>query len=221
VRFTDELRARADAVWRAQHDHPFVVGLGDGTLDVDRFRFFIRQDYLFLIEYARLLALATARAPDLATMTAFAELTQAILGTEMDLHRSYCAELGITVADLEAETMVPTTRAYTDFLVRTAATGDFAELVAVLLPCMWGYHEVACTLAARGPSPEPLYARWVDMYVSADFAALAVWCRSLTDRLADGLSSAALDRMSDAFVTSSRYELAFWQMAWDREDWPA
>jgi len=220
-RFTDELRAAADFIWRAQHRHPFVRGLGDGTLDVDRFRFFVRQDYLFLIEYARLLALGTARAPDLATMTTFAELTRAILATEMDLHRSYADEFGITAADLEAETVAPTTRAYTDFLVRTASTGDFTELVAALLPCMWGYHEVACELAAQGPSPEPRYARWVDMYVSEEFAELAVWCRSLTDRLAFGLPPATLDRMRDAFLTSSRYELAFWQMAWDQERWPA
>ena len=52
-------------------------------------------------------------------------------------------------------------------------------------------------------------------------AELAVWCRSLTDRLAFGLPPATLDRMRDAFLTSSRYELAFWQMAWDQERWPA
>ena len=218
-RFTDELRAAADSVWRAQHEHPFVRGLGDGTLAIDRFRLFVRQDYLFLVEYARLLALGAARAPDLATMTTFAELTQAILGTEMDLHRSYAQELGVAAPDLEGERMTPTTRAYTDFLVRTAATGDFAELVAALLPCMWGYHEVACELAAQGPSPEPRYARWVDLYVSDEFAALADWCRALTDRLAAGAPPDVLDRMRAAFVTSSRYELAFWQMAWSGEEW--
>ncbi len=62
-RFTDELREAAEPIWAAQHTHPVVRGIGDGTLDPDRFRSYIRQDYLFLIEYGRLLALASARSP--------------------------------------------------------------------------------------------------------------------------------------------------------------
>ncbi len=81
---SEDLRRECDDVWEQQHRHPFVIGIGDGTLDVDRFRFWVRQDYLFLIEYARLLALGCARAPRLADMARFAELAQAILSTEME-----------------------------------------------------------------------------------------------------------------------------------------
>jgi thiaminase len=58
-----------------------VRGIGDGSLPVERFARYVRQDYLFLIEYARLLALGAARAPDLTTMRSFADLAGAILGT--------------------------------------------------------------------------------------------------------------------------------------------
>ena len=68
---TAALRAEADPVWRAQLDHPFVRGIGDGTLSLDRFTHWVRQDYLFLIEYCRLFGLAAARAPDLATLVRF------------------------------------------------------------------------------------------------------------------------------------------------------
>ena len=68
VSVSEELRRAADPIWRAQHDHPFVRGIGDGTLDLERFRFWVRQDYRFLIEYGRLLALGAARAPDLETI---------------------------------------------------------------------------------------------------------------------------------------------------------
>lgn len=220
ARYTDTLRELAAPVWEAQHAHPFVTGIGDGTLSVDRFAHYVRQDYLFLIDYARLLATGAARAPDVLTMRRFAELTQAILVTEMDLHRAYARQLGITEAQLEAESMAPTTQAYTDFLVRTATAGSFAELAAALLPCMWGYAEVGQRLAARGRSPEPRYAEWVDMYAGADFAKLAGWCRELVDRLAAAVPEPDRAALARAFLTSSRYELAFWQMAWDLERWP-
>jgi len=110
--------------------------------------------------------------------------------------------------------------AYTDFLVRVAATGDFAELAAALLPCMWGFSEIGQALAARGLPAEPRYAKWVRMYADPDFAALADWCRGLVDRLAADTDAATRARMEESFLTSSRYEYLFWEMAWSRQTWP-
>jgi thiaminase (transcriptional activator TenA) len=220
-RFTDELRATAAPIWEAQHDHPFVRGIADGSLDPARFAFFIRQDWLFLGEYARLLALGAARAPDLATMRRFAELTRAVLVDEMALHRSEAASWGVSEADLDREPPAPTTQAYTDFLVRTAATGDFAELAGALLPCMWGYSELGQRLAAAARPSDERYRRWIQAYAADEFAELAAWCRGLVDRLADGAPPVTRQAIGRAFITSSRYELAFWQMAWDQEQWPA
>ena len=189
-------------------------GIGDGSLDMERFRLWVRQDYLFLIEYCRLFALAAARAPDLELITRFADLLHATAHTEMELHRSYARELGITRERLESEPMAPTTRAYTDFLLRVAAMGDFPELAAALLPCMWGFCEIGQGLKVQGLPAEPRYARWIEMYADPDFASLADWCRELVDRLAAELGPAARRRVREAFLTSSRYELMFWDMAW-------
>lgn len=219
-RFTNHLAALAAPIWQAQHAHPFVRGIGDGTLDVERFAFWIRQDYLFLIEYCRLFALAAARAPDLETIGRFADLLQATARTEMDLHRGYAAQFGISTDALERETMAPTTRGYTDFLLRVATTGDFAELAAALLPCMWGFSQIGQRLAAQPRPADARYAAWVEMYADPEFAALADWCRELVDRLADDAGPATRARMAATFVTSSRYELAFWQMAFTLERWP-
>ena len=218
---SDELRRAADPIWEAQHRHPFVRGIGDGSLDLERFRFWVRQDYRFLIEYARMLALGAARAPDLETMRRLADLAQATLGEEMDLHRAYAGELGISAEELEAEPMAPTTRGYTDFLVRTAAHEDFPDLVAALLPCMWGFSEIGRRLAAAGRPSDQRYARWIEMYSSDEFAELAAWCRTLLDRVGGELSPARRERLGEVFMTSSRYELSFWHMAWQRERWPA
>ena len=82
-------------------------GMGDGSLDAGRFRFYLEQDYLFLIDYAKVFALAVTRAPEVETMAAFAQLCSDTLNGEMALHRSYCAEFGITPAHLEAAQATP------------------------------------------------------------------------------------------------------------------
>lgn len=219
-RFTDHLRTLAEPIWRAQHEHPFVSGIGDGTLEIVRLEHWVRQDYLFLVEYCRLFALAAARAPDFPTLLRFADLLQATARGEMDLHREYAREFGISEAELEREAPAPTTRGYTDFLLRVAATGDYAELAAALLPCLWGFSEIGLALV-RGPRPsDRRLARWIDTYADPEFAALAEWCRGLVDRLAEGVSGDTRRRMEEAFLTSSRYELLFWDMGWRRETWP-
>jgi thiaminase/transcriptional activator TenA len=218
-RFSDRLRRSAASIWEAQHQHPFVRGIGDGRLDLEKFQFWLRQDYVFLIEYARLLGLAAARSPDVETMTRFAALLNETLETEMSLHRAYADEFGISRQELEREQPAPTTRAYADFLLRVAATGDFSELAAALLPCMWSFSEIGQRLAMEPAPEDKRYARWITMYSSKEFAELAEWCRDLLDNLAAGLPERELKKLEEAFVTSSRYEWQFWEMAWKMDQW--
>ncbi len=148
-------------------------------------------------------------------MRRFADLTQAILGQEMELHRAFAAEIGISAEQLDAQEPDPLTRAYTDFLLRTASLGDVAELAAALLPCMWGYAEIGQRLAASlGPdgTGRPHLDRWIATYADPGFAELGTWCRALVDRLADGTGEPARARMRAAFRESSRRELAFWDV---------
>jgi thiaminase/transcriptional activator TenA len=209
-----ELRAGAAEVWAAQAAHPFVRGIGAGTLPEDRFRFYVRQDYVFLIDYGRLLALGAARAPRLADMRRFAALAQGVLETELALHSGFAERWGITAEALEAEPAAPATAAYCDFLLRTAALGDMAELIAALLPCMWGYAELGAQLAAAGPPAHPGYAAWIATYADPEFQALARWCRELADAAGADAGPATRARMQAAFTTSSAHELAFWESAW-------
>jgi len=219
--FTERLRERVAAMWDAQMRHPFVRGIADGTLELAKFQFWLCQDYVFLIEYSRLFALAAARSPNLQTMTRFAALLHETIGTEMNLHRGYAAEFGITVEQLEHTLAAPATRAYTDFLLRAASLGDFAELTAALLPCMWAFSEIGQHLAAQPPVNHNRYATWIEMYSSGEFAELAEWCRELLDERAAGLPERDLQRLEDVFLTSTRYEWLFWEMAWKKEQWPA
>lgn len=212
--FTGRLREAADAVWEAQLEHPFVVAIRTGNVPEDRWRRWVTQDYVFLVAYCRVFALAAARAPDLPTLARFARLLEATATTEMELHRRFASRFGIEPADLETATSAPETAAYCDFLLRTAALGDFADLAAALLPCMWAFAWIGGELA-RHPRPrDERCAEWIDSYASPQFAELAGWCRELVDRCAEGAGGAGRARMEALFLESSRHELRFWDMAW-------
>jgi thiaminase (transcriptional activator TenA) len=220
VSFTDRLYEAARPLWDAQLEHPFVRGIGDGTLDEAVFARWVRQDYLYLKDFARVFAWAVAKSDRLDSMGWYAAVLNLTLNTEMGLHREYAARFGLTPADLEGEEMWPTTRAYTDFLVRVSADGDMAELVAALLPCAWGYAYLAKRLAEGGVPADRRYADWIEQYASAEFAEAAEWLKGEMNRLAEEVGEEKRARLAEIFVLSSRYELLFWEMCWKGESWP-
>ncbi|HEX2986876.1 MAG TPA: thiaminase II [Chloroflexota bacterium] len=214
MEFSDTLLGRAASVREDVFAHPFVRGLGDGTLPEPKFRFYMCQDYLFLIEYCRVFGLATAKGEDLATMARFAELLHSTLGVEMELHRRYAAEFGLSRNDLEETEIAPATHAYTSHLLNVAWSSSVGCIAASLLPCQWGYWEIGCRLAQLPGLEQNRYRRWVESYSLYEFGELARWLRGLVDEVAATASPAELGRMEREFMASSRYELMFWDMAW-------
>ena len=101
MRFTEQLRRQTADLRLQVLEHPFVKGIGDGDLPLESFRFYMCQDYVFLVDYCRVLALAVAKADDLETMGRFAGLLHETLNTEMDLHRGFAAKFGISAQELE------------------------------------------------------------------------------------------------------------------------
>lgn len=218
--FTEELYRAARPIWDAQVEHPFVQGITDGSLDEEIFKRWILQDYLYLKEFARVFAWAAAKADRLESMGWYARMLELTLDTEMALHRQYAARFGLSVDDLENQEMWPTTRAYTDFLVRTAADGDLADLLAALLPCAWGYVHIAQRISSGSRPSDQRYADWIDQYTAEEFAEAAAWLRRELERLSEGATDQKKKRLTGLFLQSSRYEWQFWEMCWKEEHVP-
>lgn len=218
--FIETLEPIAADVFSAIETHPMIRRLGAGTLSEAPFRHWVRQDYYYLIQYARVLGLTVANAPTVTRMGTFATLLSSTLETEMALHRDYAAEFGLDEATLEATTPSPTTRAYTDFLIRTARTGTFGDTVAAILACEWGFNTVARRLEAAGSPDHDRYARWIETYADEEFTALVERFKQLMDEVADRATPAARDRYRRLFWTAAQYEYLFWDASWRRETWP-
>jgi len=218
--FSEQLLQENTPLWKTILEHPFLKSLGDGTLPPERFRFYLTQDYLFLVEYCRVLALAAAKSQDLETMRGFSNLLNATLNVEMSIHRSYAARFGLREEDFASAELAPTAMAYTRHLLTVAYSGNIGEIAAALLPCQWSYWEIGTQLAKRPAAHHPLYGDWVRAYASKEFGDLARWIRNLVDRLSAGLPDRELDRLRTHFLTGCRYEHAFWSMADGGEFWP-
>jgi thiaminase (transcriptional activator TenA) len=220
--FSARLYERVKEIWEKTHQHPFVIGMGEGNLPVESFIRYMKQDYVFLIDYAKLFALGSIKAKDLETMAAFAKLLDETLHGEMDLHRQYAKKFGITLQQLEETKPTPMNLAYTRYMLNVAYNGSLEELVCALLPCMWSYWEIGQMLAAHypGSTEHPLYGEWIKMYSSNEFGSLTKWLIGLLDQLAEGKPEREWQVLEEHFLTTSRFEYLFWDMVYHGSDWP-
>ncbi|PWW32094.1 thiaminase/transcriptional activator TenA [Cytobacillus oceanisediminis] len=221
MKFSEHLYHKLQPIWRKNHSHPFVKEMGDGTLDPDKFRFYMVQDYLYLIDYSKLFALGAVKATNLEDMGTFSSLLDSTINEEMSLHRQYASRFGISAEELEAAEPSPITLAYTHYMLYSAQNGTLAELVAALLPCMWSYWEIGKELnEIPGASEHELYGDWIKMYSSEEFGELATWCIRLMDKAANGKSEEELLKLENIFLNTTRFEYMFWDAAYNKEMWP-
>ncbi|WP_330253382.1 transcriptional regulator [Nocardia sp. NBC_00565] len=184
----------------SQLSHPTVAGIATGDLPEPVFRSWLEQDYLFLLDYVRVFARLAWQAPA-AHLGDLVDLAHATYHEELSLHRSLAAEFG---ADLDGATKGAPCAAYTAFLLESAAS--YADGLAALYPCMWGYSTLG-TILAENPPAEPRYRRWVDTYADPGFAAL-------TRRYGQMLDEAGGDpaRAEQLFLQGMRHEYDFWDV---------
>jgi thiaminase/transcriptional activator TenA len=222
MKFSQRLFQKVKDIWEKTHQHPFVVGIGTGNLAVESFIRYMKQDYVFLIDYSKLFAFGTVKARDLETMAAFAKLLDETLHGEMDLHRQYAARFEITRHELEETKPTPINLAYTRYMLNVAQNGALEELISALLPCMWSYWEIGKMLVEKYPGAcdHPFYGEWIKMYSSDEFGSLAEWLINLLDQLTEGKSERELAMLEEHFLTTSRFEYMFWDMVHEGGDWP-
>ncbi|ADU52074.1 transcriptional activator, TenA family [Thermaerobacter marianensis DSM 12885] len=217
--FHQELEEHSRPVWDAIFELPFVREVGDGTLALERFAYFIAQDVLYLDQFARVLARGATLADTPATREMFLRHAANVGRVEERLHEDLAPRIGLDVEAVRRQEPAPVTVAYTDHLLRVAHTGTLGELVAAVLPCYWVYARVGERLARRLPDHD-VYRQWILAYASPEFHRSVDEQLALVDRLATLAGADERRLMHQWFLRSLRYEWMFWDQAYRTLRWP-
>jgi thiaminase (transcriptional activator TenA) len=221
--FSGRLRGQCDRIWAGLHAHPFLGELTRGTLPLDRFRFFIEQDLLFLPAFARCMAMGAAKSGSEAELEFFTRQLDGIVRLEIPSNRRLLDQvIGLGAEDRGGSLgMAPANVAYTSFLLATAAAGGPLEITAAILPCSWSYIEIACGLKDELVG-HPVYSDWVGFYLQEEEADLVMNMRETFDEMTrrEVMSEDRRRRLAEIFTMSSRLEGMFWEMAYTLDQWP-
>ncbi len=202
----------SQSLWQANHDlaaatldHPFVRGIGDGSLAKEKFAYYVGQDAFYLEAFARAYLIAAAKAPDWDGFQTLHALAGGVF-EELKLHGGYAAEWGIDLRGVQAG---KTTRRYTDFLLATAWSSDTGTTVVAMAPCMRLYAFLGQELARLEP-PEHSYSNWIHTYSDPAIEDLARQLEALMERYASDTP-----QIQEAYRYAMICEIDFFQAAWE------
>ena len=219
--FSEKLKSENIETWDAILEHPFIHELGVGTLPLEKFTYYIQQDYLYLIEFARCIGLAVVKAEGLESMRRWAEVMDGCLKYEMGMLEEISVKLKLPLNTLSGAARSPTNRAYTNQLLNVAYTGTLGENIASLLPCMWTYQDVGVKLASLGGNTgHPVYEDWCQAYNAAEYSEIVAVYKDLVDFYSEDAGDSMKEKMRRHFAVSMQYEYLFWDMAYSMEKWP-
>jgi thiaminase/transcriptional activator TenA len=212
-----DLRQGCPTTWAAYTHHPFVTGLGDGTLPRTAFLHYLVQDYVFLVHFARAWSLAVVKAETLEEMKVCASTVDALVNHEMALHVKTCAAEGIDEATLFAAKEETANLAYTRYVMDAGMQGDFLDLIAALAPCCFGYGEIGQRLAETSTADTP-YADWIATYNDGEYQHAMTSVGRMFDaavirRLGlDFQNTPRWAHLQTRFTTATELEVGFWEM---------
>lgn len=216
----ERLREACAEDWQSYVEHDFVRQLGEGTLPEACFSHYLKQDYVFLIHFARAYALAVYKSEDLEEMRQAAATLDALINSEMHLHVAFCADWDLTEADMAAVPEAPENMAYTRYVLERGLSGDLLDLLVALAPCVVGYGVIGARLAKthQDTLSENPYRAWIETYAGDDYQQVARAAVAQLDRVAEkrhvsqAEDTARWDSMVSTFRSATRLEAGFWGM---------
>lgn len=206
--FTDWLRAVAGSTWAEATEHRFTQDIARGTLPESVFRNYLIQEYAFVETSATATGYTVAKAP---SMSQKAHLAKALLGLttdQEDFFQHAFERMGIEQEEWKLSTLPSSVEAFKDFVIRTAATGTYEELLTNMLGAEWMYL-TWCQVASQHAPKHPVIREWIDLHVTANFEEGVVWMREQLDQIGPHLMPERQEKLAKLFRRMLELEIEF------------
>lgn len=206
--FTKVLWDKVQLLYTQILQHPFIAGLADGSLSSNSFSHYLSQDVLYLKDDNCALEVLSERARDNEQQQFFKRLAVDGLEIEHVLHNEFLHHFQIVPATRKS----PVIEAYTRFLLLHSEQSDYEVAVAALLPCFWVYNSVGHNILEKAVADNP-YQKWIDTYKGDEYEEYTLDFIRITEKLAISTTSEKQEKMVQAFVEATQFELSFFEEA--------
>lgn len=202
-----------EKAWDVYLHHEFVRQLEKGVLKKENFLFYLKQDYIFLINYAKAFARLCLNADNAKELRFAMKFQNYIVEGELELHKSIL-QMGINADKLSVKDESFTNIAYTRYVLSVGDSGNYLDMLVALSACATGYgyigRELLERLDAKALESHP-YKEWILTYSGDEFQAEVKEFEDFVNSYK--VDEAYFTKLSEIFNTTTRLETAFWQHA--------
>ncbi|KAB7615316.1 TENA/THI-4 family protein [Amylibacter sp. SFDW26] len=214
MRPTDYLISLCPEDWDAATKHPFCDALADGTLDLDKMRGYLVQDYQFIDGFVRLLASAIAHAPTLADSVPAAQFLALITGPENTYFLRSFEALGVTDIEWQNAELKAATMGFQELMTQATSSGKYEEMLAVLVVAEWIYLSWATPVNPPKDDLPFYFAEWITLHAGEGFEGVVEYLRSQLDAQWGTLDAAGRANVEQVFCKAVKLERDFFDASW-------
>ncbi|WP_300369315.1 TenA family protein [Brachyspira sp.] len=215
MKFSEIVWKKNEVVYQKIINMPFNKELMAGTLNKEKFAYYIEQDSLYLKYYSKALAVISSKIDNADYALAFLRSSMNSYIVEEEMVHKYFREIfnfkntnKITTANI----------GYTSFLINTANTEAFEVAASSILPCFWIYNEVGKYIKENANINNNPYEKWIDTYADEEFSKVTENMINIIDVLYDNASNIVKEKMIIAFDKAFIWEYKFWNDSYNLDD---
>ncbi len=218
MKISEKLRKDAGHIWEKIFEHPFVVELYRGTLPMEKFRFYVLQDYNYLVDAIKNFSIICSRADSADVVKEIVDVIHLEATGEFKGYEELLNKLGYKTEDAKNVDPLPVNVSYRSFLLATSSLRPYQESITSVLPCFWSYSEIAKYHRDKlSENRNEIYVEWASVFLSEDYLGLVDRLRNLVDIFCEDYP---YKKLKDIFITASRYEYMYWDSAYNMDKWP-
>lgn len=221
MKLSEILFNSVEHIWNSYLTHPFITKMADGTLEIEKFKYYMLQDYVYLKDYIKVFAVGSTKSNEFDEIKFFCDNMYAVLDETYKVHIPYMKRLGITEKDIMNVTPHIDNTSYTKYMLYEGQNGDMLSCLIAILSCSWSYAFISKKIVEKNKSclENETYGEWFNGYYCKEYQETNEKLIQKVDNLSNNLSQKTIDKLTEIFVNCSIYEAKFWDLAYDSKNY--
>jgi len=199
--------------WKAATNHAFCKELANGSLPIEKMRWYLIQDYKFVDNFVRLLATAIAHAPTLADGVPAAQFLGLVTSTENTYFLRSFEALNVSQASQNSPAD-PVTVAFQELMAEARHSGRYEQMLAVLTVAEWSYLSWGEQFTDYSEELPFWFAEWIDLHSGPGFEGVVTYLRGQLDAIWDDLTDEQRTKAAEMFSRAVVCERDFFDAAY-------
>ncbi len=204
-----KLKSSCKKEWSEYTNHKFLSDLVNNKLPYKNFKNYLIQDYVFLQQFLKILALSVYKSKSFEETNRSVNFIKGI-DHEIKLHINYCRKWKIPVKSLNQIKVEKANSSYTDYVLGVGKNGNNLDIFTCLSPCIIGYGEIGFRLSKIKNWKKSKYSSWIKMYSSKEYQKVANDNIRYLDILSQNYKNIKFDKLKERFKRSTILERNFW-----------